>query len=81
MNITPEQIAKLIFHVSNLRYYEKEHASDLVKDGKVETAIAILRMEIDKELCEIGLDEHYDLTTLTEIIKIYMEANTLKHSV
>lgn len=81
MNITQEQIAKLIFRVSNLRYYEKEHASDMVKDGKTETAVALLKLEIDTLLYEMGLDEHFDLITLTEVIKIYMEANTLKQAV
>ena len=80
MVITPEQIAKLIFRVSNLRYYEKEYASDLVKDGKTETAVALLKLEIDTLLYEMGLDEHFSLDSLTAIVKIYMEAIQLKQT-
>ena len=80
MNITPEQIAKLIFHVSNLRWLEREHVADPIKDPEVEKSIVLLKMEIDKELCEIGLDEYFDLNILTEIIKIYTESNKLKQA-
>lgn len=81
MTLTPEIIAKLLFHVSNLRWLEKEHISDPIKDPEVEKAIVILKMEIDKELCENGFDEHFDLITLTEIVRIYMESTKLKQAV
>lgn len=28
MNLTPEQVAKLIFHISNMRYFEKQYQND-----------------------------------------------------
>lgn len=81
MTLTPENIAKLIFHVSNLRYFERENLSDPIKDPETEKAIVILKMEIDKELCESGLDEHFDKATLTEILKIYLDNCKLKQAV
>ena len=81
MNITPEQISKLIFHVSNLRWLEREYVSDPIKDIEIAKAITVLKMEIDKEMNEMGLDEHFDLFTLTEIVKINLGTNSLKHAV
>jgi hypothetical protein len=80
MTLTPDNIAKLIFHLSNLRWLEKEHLSDTIKDPETEKAITILKMEIDKELSEAGLDEHFDLSTLTEIVKLYAETYSKKES-
>jgi hypothetical protein len=28
MNVTPEYVAKLIFHISNMRYFEKQYQND-----------------------------------------------------
>jgi hypothetical protein len=78
MTITPETISKLIFHISNLRYYEKEYAGDKEKDEKIRVAILKLRSEIDKLLEEIGCDGYFALETLTEIVKIHLESNKLK---
>lgn len=78
MTLTPDILAKLIFHLSNLRWLEKEHLFDIIKDPEIEKSITILKMEIDKELCENGLDEHFPLDQLTEIIKIHAEAYSKK---
>lgn len=81
MTLTPEIIAKLIFQISNLRWLEREYISDSIKDIKVAKAISLLKIEIDKELSENGLDEHFDLSTLTEIIRLNLEATKLKKAV
>lgn len=80
MNITPEQLAKLIYHVSNLRYYERDYASDKEQDLKVEIAIVRMREEIDTLLLEMGLDDFFDKHTLTEILKINLENSKLKQA-
>jgi hypothetical protein len=81
MNITPDKIAKLIYHTSNLRYYERDYASDKEQDLKVEIAIVRIREEIDTLLKELGLDDFFDLHTLTEILKINLENFKLKQAV
>jgi hypothetical protein len=75
MMITPKQIATLLFHVSNLRYFEKEYTEDKEKDPKLERAIVKLRWEIDQILNEMGLDDHFTKETLSEIIKINLETS------
>lgn len=80
MTITPETISKLIYHISNLRYYEKEYVADKEKDIKSGDAILKLRSEIDKLLEEIGCDGYFNLETLTEIVKIHAEAYTKKEN-
>jgi hypothetical protein len=73
--ITPKQIAALLFHVSNLRYFEKEYTEDKEKDPKIERAIVKLRWEIDQLLNEMGIDDHFTKETLSEIIKINLETS------
>lgn len=81
MIITPENLAKLIFLVSNLRYFEREYASDKEQDIKVEISIVRIKNEIDTFLKEMGLDEYFDKTILTEVIKINLESSKLKKAV
>lgn len=81
MTLTPEIIAKLLFQISNLRWLEREYISDVDKDIEVAKAIVNAKMELDKTLSENYLDEHFDLSTLTEIIRLNLEATKLKKAV
>jgi hypothetical protein len=81
MTLTPEIIAKLLFQISNLRWLEREYISDVDKDIEVSKAIVNAKIELDKTLSENYLDEHFDLSTLTEIIRLNLEATKLKKAV
>ena len=68
MTITPEQIAKLIFHVSTLRYLEREYAND--PNWYKRNELLTLQRRIDEFLIIQGF---YDHKSISEIIESLTE--------
>jgi len=76
MTITPELVAKLIFMVSNLRYYEREYENDPNWNKRDELLIA--RRRLDEFLIINGW---YGYMSKEDIIKSLTEADNLKQAI
>lgn len=68
MRITPEQVANLIFSVSQLRYFERE----LVMQPNDELQDITIRWQykVDQVLIEMGVEEYIPRKQLMEILNI-----------
>jgi hypothetical protein len=69
MNLTNELIAKLIFAVSQLRYFEIEAAINK-DDIQLQDIVVKWRAKVDEVLLDMGLKEHIGLNELIEIINL-----------
>jgi hypothetical protein len=69
MRVTPEQVANLIFSVSQLRYFEKELMTD---KNNLELNDITLKWQfmVDKVLIEMGVEEFISRKQLLETIKL-----------
>jgi hypothetical protein len=69
MRVTPEQVANLIFAVSQLRYFEKELMTD---KNNLELNDITLKWQfmVDKVLIEMGVEEFISRKSLLETIKL-----------
>jgi hypothetical protein len=69
MTVTPEQVANLIFSVSQLRYFEKESMTD---KNNLELSDITLKWQfmVDKVLIEMGVEEFISRKQLLEVIKL-----------
>jgi hypothetical protein len=67
MNITPELVARLIFNISNMRYFQKEFQREPTRENK--DLLISFQGKVDEFLFENGLAEYADfeeiLSTLT----------------
>ena len=73
MRITPEQVANLIFSVSQLRYFERE----LVMQPNDELQDITIRWQfkVDSVLIEMGVEEYISRKQLLETIQLEYNAN------
>jgi hypothetical protein len=71
MNLTPEHVAKLIFAVSQLRYFEQQ----LLIDPNQEMHGIVIRWQCktDEILCIMGVDQFMPYDQLLELIKLQHE--------
>jgi hypothetical protein len=75
MTVTPEQVANLIFSVSQLRYFEKELMTD---KNNLELSDITLKWQymVDKVLIEMGVEEFIGRKQLLEVIKLEYNEKT-----
>jgi hypothetical protein len=80
MNITPETIARLIYCLHNLRYWEREYDEDLSPISRKE--VNKWRARADELLVLLGADNFSALKDLIEEIKIevYATENTTQEN-
>jgi hypothetical protein len=75
MRITPEQVANLIFSVSQLRYFEKELMTDK-NNFELNDIVVKWQYMIDKVLIEMGVEEYISRKQLLETIQLEYNADT-----
>lgn len=75
MTVTPEQVANLIFAVSQLRYFEKELMTD---KNNLELNDITLKWQfmVDKVLIEMGVEEFIGRKQLLDVIKLEYNEKT-----
>ncbi|MEK6884413.1 MAG: hypothetical protein AABY22_32575, partial [Nanoarchaeota archaeon] len=64
MTITPEIVAKLIYCIHNLRYWELQYNEDL--SVEVRRCVKLWQKRADELLEQLGATEFIDLKTLIE---------------
>ena len=74
MTVTPEQVANLIFAVSQLRYFEKELMTDK-NNFELNDITLKWQFMVDKVLIEMGVEEFIGRKQLLEVIKLEYNEN------
>ncbi len=77
MRITPEQVANLIFSVSQLRYFEKELITDK-SNFELNDIVVKWQYMVDKVLIEMGVEEFISRKSLLDTIKLEYNADQLQ---